>query len=75
MTTRRSSSSGMVLDQAGRDPRAAVVSDQCHPPDTERLQERDDILGHRALVGAFRRLVGLAVSAEVRSYHAVMRGK
>jgi hypothetical protein len=58
-----------------RDPRAAIVSDQCDPPDPERLQELDDIVGHCPLVVAFGRLVGLAVSTQVRSYHPVMRGK
>ncbi len=66
---------GVILDQTGRDPRAAVVSDECDPLDAERLQERDDIVGHRPLVVALRRLVGLAVSAQVRSYHPIVTGK
>jgi hypothetical protein len=65
----------VILDQAGCDPRAAIVSDQCDPPDAERLQELDDIVGHRPLVVALRRLVGLAVSAQVRSYHPIVTGE
>jgi len=66
---------GAILDQTGCDPRAAVMSDQRHPPDAERLQELDDIVGHRPLVVTLRRLVGLAVSAQVRSYHPIVTGK
>ena len=65
----------VVLDQAGRDPRAAIVSDQCHAPHAECLQQLDDVVGHRPLVVAVRRLVGLAVSAQVRRDHPVVGGK
>jgi hypothetical protein len=29
---------GVILNETGRDPRAAIVSDQCDTPDAERLQ-------------------------------------
>lgn len=65
----------VIPDQTGRDPRAAIVSDQCDAPGAERLQELDDIVGHCPLVVAFRRLVGVAVSAQVGSYHPITGGK
>ena len=40
----------VVLGEAGRDPRAAIVPDQCDAPNAERLQELDDVVGHCPLV-------------------------
>src|SRR5882762_11277020 len=75
MTTRRSTTSGWSLAKrvATRAPRSCPTS--ATRPTPSVFKTLDDIVGHCPLVVTFRRLVGLAVSAQVRSYHPVMRGK
>ncbi len=63
----------MVEAEQEADPAAPVVGDEIDLVDPQRVEQRDDVGGHRVLGVAVARLVGPAEAAQVGGDHAVAR--
>ena len=59
----------IVHRQAMRNPRAAIMADHRKPLEAQRLHRFMDVLRHAALVVTVARLVGIAITAQVRTDH------
>src|ERR1700730_12431912 len=66
---------GMVFHQSRSNPRAPIMPDQHESADAKGLRKSDDVICHGPLVVARRRLVGIAIAAQVGGYQSIAPGK